>query len=867
MIEFKVQCPAEKCAPKQDQEGTVEDPLGRPTTELSEGPSRGRSEKSSKESLQETEDSSEVPERLLGASPVPVTSNLERLDKDNLESVAPQGEIHFSAKEHKKEDSQWLQEKHEMKDKHEKEKQENEVLEDTPPMESLLPTIPTTTVDVQYEDQRPALKKCHDGPPADVFSSQRSQLELQNQNCHPPFELLGEELLTSFVVVNNNLQEGSQTSDGIKTASPQTARTAEPPESTLDSSETFDVQPAVARTSRVEKRLEEEEVKGETAFAEPSTEMFPSVQEPEGHSQETGMLPDFTQKEDLLPNSIEKERLPPKSAPEEVELPLMSTNKEELSFASTQEKEELRLDSIQAAEVLPISTQEDELAPTFIQEEQDLIHYSAEEENLPPPNSAQLEERHSILNKAEVQEVQLLSNSTSAEELLCESTQKLQLQFDSTQKEVLLPFSNQEEKPPSNSAHEKEARPKEEKLLCEFGQEEEELPPDSAPEVRLHSDLIQKDELLPEANNEEQLPSNSAQEMKIPDEAAQEKKCSLNSTEKMQLLPNSVQEKELTSKFGQEEKLLHDSSQEELLSPHFPQDDTTPPVTTVSWWSSAGRDPAPGDWILIPEFLSAANEDTYGEQVENEYERLMDQFAAQVEESLKYAVEVIDREGREEEEEMKKKSRVAQEVEEEKVEKKDDKEKKGGKGEEQMKKMEEAGKEEKDKQERRRTEISIMEATMDANEWVTDSGQQPLPWLGTSTQEPVEESSTLCAGGGTAPRVAAIPPLMPHTVEVTFRLHYLTWSEQQTLAITGNRPELGGWGAFIPLEREGEEKGDGGEGWGLWSGRVRLPAHSQLEWKFVVLDMGRVSRWEECRNRVLDTGDRDQLVHGWWGKE
>lgn len=901
MAELKVQCPVEKWPPKGDKAGTVEEHSSEPSTELLDEPSEECREKSSKEP-------SEEPEHQLRAGPAPgLTSNrAERLDKDDIEIVAPQGDIHFSAKGNNDKGSQRLQEKQEEEeDKQDKEGEyvkEKEVQEDAQPMENLLPTIRTTRYDVQYEDQKPGLKESPNETPAEGFGSQKSQLDFQKQDYHPPLELLGEELLTSFVVVDSNSQDRiseaeefpdcSRTSDHKNAPSPasnappldechnctalepetlasceskdQTTWTVEPPESTPDhqvlvsdipkaSSEAFDLPPAMAGIGGMKRKVEEEqekkEVKVKAAPADPT--------------QEEGLHPNFVQEENRLPKAMQKEELPPRSTPQEVELILVCAQK----------KEDLLLDSIQTVELLPVSTQEDKLPPNFIQKEEERLHDFAKEEEKLPPNSAQEEDPSSNLIK---EEVQLLSNSTMEEELLSESAQTVQLLFNSTQKEVMLPNSNQGEKLPPNSAQEEEELEKlplnstekevkllrtftqEEKLPSEFAQEEEmphdstqkvgELPPDSAflQKVQLHSNLTQKEELLTDSTQEEMLPCNSSQE------------------------------EELSSEFAQEQELCHDpshkieqlcdSTQEEEPSPDSTQDDITPPVTTVSWWSSGGRDPAPGDWILIPEFMAAANEDTFGHQVESEYQRLMDQFAAQVEASLKVAVEVIEREGGEEEE-VEKNSSGAQGQEVEKVEK-EDKEEKKGEEEEQIQKKKKAGEEEVE-QERRRTEISIMEATMDANEWVTDSGQQLQPWLSISTKELAEESSAPCAGDGPAPRVAAIPPLMPQTVEVTFRLHYLTWSEQQTLAITGSRPELGGWAAFIPLEREVEGKEDGGEceGRGLWSIRVRLPAHSQLEWKFVVLDMGRVSRWEECSNRVLDTGDRDQLVHGWWGRE
>uniref|UniRef100_A0A3P8S2S5 Starch-binding domain-containing protein 1 n=1 Tax=Amphiprion percula TaxID=161767 RepID=A0A3P8S2S5_AMPPE len=105
-------------------------------------------------------------------------------------------------------------------------------------------------------------------------------------------------------------------------------------------------------------------------------------------------------------------------------------------------------------------------------------------------------------------------------------------------------------------------------------------------------------------------------------------------------------------------------------------------------------------------------------------------------------------------------------------------------------------------------------------------------------------------------KVVAVQP-MPQNVNVIFRIHYHTHSPYQKVAVTGNQQELGNWKEFIPLERAED---------GQWSSVVSLPAESHVEWKFVVVDKGDVCRWEECGNRLLDTGSGDDLlVHRWWG--
>ncbi|KAM7369237.1 hypothetical protein PAMP_013519 [Pampus punctatissimus] len=268
----------------------------------------------------------------------------------------------------------------------------------------------------------------------------------------------------------------------------------------------------------------------------------------------------------------------------------------------------------------------------------------------------------------------------------------------------------------------------------------------------------------------------------------------------------------------------------------------------------------------------AANQDMFGHEIEDRYQRVMDQFAVNVtsltdelktQSDMKVVVDVV---------EIKEKKEAVS------AEKKEAKEA------------------EKDKEEDyEKTEISIMEATMDNNEWITDSNYQVLPWMNPSVpslaqdhtktnQLPTEEgqhNSSLgdatCIDTDTPPstdvkqasilplveentennkKVVAVQP-MPQNVNVVFRIHYLTQSPYQTVAIMGNQQELGNWKDFIPLERAKD---------GHWTTVVSLPAESHVEWKFVVVEKGEVCRWEECGNRLLDTGYGDDLlVHKWWG--
>ncbi|XP_077353896.1 uncharacterized protein stbd1 [Festucalex cinctus] len=172
-----------------------------------------------------------------------------------------------------------------------------------------------------------------------------------------------------------------------------------------------------------------------------------------------------------------------------------------------------------------------------------------------------------------------------------------------------------------------------------------------------------------------------------------------------------------------------------------------------------------------------------------------------------------------------------------------------------------------------KTEINIMEATMDHNEWITD-GNLNFPWMNlavpsfggeirTVTQQlPTEESSHPDSEPQSVPQVnqtdgCDFEANKSKKVNVTFRVHYITRSPFQNLAVTGNRRELGNWKEFIPLESA--------EG-GYWAAVVSLPAGNYVQWKFVVVEKGAVCRWEECGNRLLDTGcGKDLLVHKVWG--
>ncbi|XP_076999231.1 starch-binding domain-containing protein 1 [Tamandua tetradactyla] len=93
-------------------------------------------------------------------------------------------------------------------------------------------------------------------------------------------------------------------------------------------------------------------------------------------------------------------------------------------------------------------------------------------------------------------------------------------------------------------------------------------------------------------------------------------------------------------------------------------------------------------------------------------------------------------------------------------------------------------------------------------------------------------------------------------VNIRFQVHYVTNTDVQVVAVTGDHENLGRWNTYIPLQNSKE---------GFWSHSVSLPADTVVEWKFVVIENGEVTRWEECSNRFLETGHEDKVVQEWWG--
>ncbi|XP_010185444.1 PREDICTED: starch-binding domain-containing protein 1 [Mesitornis unicolor] len=149
---------------------------------------------------------------------------------------------------------------------------------------------------------------------------------------------------------------------------------------------------------------------------------------------------------------------------------------------------------------------------------------------------------------------------------------------------------------------------------------------------------------------------------------------------------------------------------------------------------------------------------------------------------------------------------------------------------------------------------------VDHEEWEVVSEQ--LAWGEAGKDDSVEDSDSReweqgdCPDGDSrAKRVAAVPPMIQN-IHVTFRVHYITHSDAQLIAVTGDHECLGQWHSYVPLKYDKD---------GFWSDSVILPVDTRVEWKFILVENGNVRRWEECGNRTLVTEHEDQIVHQWWG--
>ncbi|XP_009953177.1 PREDICTED: starch-binding domain-containing protein 1, partial [Leptosomus discolor] len=149
---------------------------------------------------------------------------------------------------------------------------------------------------------------------------------------------------------------------------------------------------------------------------------------------------------------------------------------------------------------------------------------------------------------------------------------------------------------------------------------------------------------------------------------------------------------------------------------------------------------------------------------------------------------------------------------------------------------------------------------LDHEEWEVVS--EHVAWGEADKNGSVEDSDSKeweqgdCPDGDLkAKRVAAVPPMFQN-IHVTFRVHYITHSDAQLIGVTGDHECLGQWHSYVPLKYDKD---------GFWSESISLPADTKVEWKFILVENGKVRRWEECGNRTLVTEHEDQIVHQWWG--
>lgn len=145
----------------------------------------------------------------------------------------------------------------------------------------------------------------------------------------------------------------------------------------------------------------------------------------------------------------------------------------------------------------------------------------------------------------------------------------------------------------------------------------------------------------------------------------------------------------------------------------------------------------------------------------------------------------------------------------------------------------------------------------DQEEWEVVS--EHLAWGGAGSMEHADikewEEADCPDGDLKAKRVAAVPPMFQN-IHVSFRVHYITHSDAQIIGVTGDHECLGQWHSYVPLKYDKD---------GFWSESVSLPVDTKVEWKFILVENGKVRRWEECGNRTLVTEHEDQIVHHWWG--
>uniref|UniRef100_A0A8B9C8A5 Starch-binding domain-containing protein 1 n=1 Tax=Anser brachyrhynchus TaxID=132585 RepID=A0A8B9C8A5_9AVES len=127
----------------------------------------------------------------------------------------------------------------------------------------------------------------------------------------------------------------------------------------------------------------------------------------------------------------------------------------------------------------------------------------------------------------------------------------------------------------------------------------------------------------------------------------------------------------------------------------------------------------------------------------------------------------------------------------------------------------------------------------------------PKPCAAASEPHAGEHPADVCDGQAGQPK-----PQVGQNIHVTFRVHYITHSDAQLIGVTGDHECLGQWHSYVPLKYDKD---------GFWSESVVLPVDTKVEWKFILVENGKVTRWEECGNRTLVTEHEDRIAHQWWG--
>ncbi|ORY89754.1 glycoside hydrolase superfamily [Leucosporidium creatinivorum] len=122
-------------------------------------------------------------------------------------------------------------------------------------------------------------------------------------------------------------------------------------------------------------------------------------------------------------------------------------------------------------------------------------------------------------------------------------------------------------------------------------------------------------------------------------------------------------------------------------------------------------------------------------------------------------------------------------------------------------------------------------------------------------------TTTSVSTGSTSTSSSSAASSTAGTVSVTFKETAST-VQGENIFVVGSVSALGSWTAGVALTRP-----DNGQETAVWSGTIKLPASSTIEYKFVKVDYstGDVESWESGSNRVIKTGSSgSQTVTATW---